>query len=97
MPISHVNRWKCQILSPISTDVLWEGQGPTTKSIVEKYEKEINNNFLTIQKLNRCSLGRSKNPLIRLVKVGEFGRRNVDVEVLGHDNVDFVETAALVA
>lgn len=95
MPISHVNRWKCQILSPISTDVLWEGQGPTTKSIVEKYEKEINNNFLTIQKLNRCSLGRSKNPLIRLVKVGEFGRRNV--EVLGHDNVDFVETAALVA
>ncbi len=79
MPISHSNRWKCQILSPIKiTEVLWEGQGPTTKSIVDKYSTEVNNDFLTIQKLNRCSLGRSKNPLIKLFKIGDFGSRNIE-------------------
>lgn len=79
MPISHSNRWKCQILSPINiTDVLWEGQGPTTKSIVDVYKREVGNDFLTIQKLNRCSLGRSKNPLIKLFKIGDFGTRNIE-------------------
>lgn len=77
MPISHTNRWKCQIVSPVDNmSVLWEGEGPTTKSIVTKYKTQINNNFLTIQKLNRCSLGRSKNPLIKLFKIGEFASRN---------------------
>ena len=79
MPISHSNRWKCQVLSPIAINtVLWEGQGPTTKSIVEKYNTEVGNDFLTIQKLNRCSLGRSKNPLIKLFKIGDFGTRNIE-------------------
>ena len=79
MPISHTNRWKCQIVSPIDTNaVLWEGEGPTTRSIVDKYGHEVGNEFLTIQKLNRCSLGRSKNPLIKLFKIGEFGTRNIE-------------------
>jgi len=79
MPTSHSNRWKCQIVSPVSrNEILWEGQGPTTKSIVEKYNQEVCNDFLTIQKLNRCSLGRSKNPLIKLFKIGDFGSRNIE-------------------
>ena len=42
MPISHTNRWKCQIVSPIDTNaVLWEGEGPTTRSIVDKYGHEV--------------------------------------------------------
>ena len=92
MPVAHANRWKCQIVSPITNDVLWEGEGPTTRSIVSKYEESVGNGYLTLQKLNRCSLGRSKNPLIKLWKIGEFGSRNMKPEVLGHDNVKFVES-----
>lgn len=79
MPISFANRWKCQIVSPIDGSVLWESEGPTTKVLVETYQTETGNKYLTLQKLNRTSLGRSKNELIKLYKIGEFATRNVDL------------------
>ena len=74
MPISFTNRWKCQIVSPIDGSVLWEDEGPTTKTLVEKYQEQTGNKFLTLQKLNRTSLGRSKNPLIKLYKEKTYCR-----------------------
>ena len=78
MPISNSNRWKCQIVSPINEEVLWESTAPTTKILAEKYQEETGNNYLTLQKLNRCSLGKNKNPLIKLFKIGEFGTRSFE-------------------
>lgn len=78
MPISNNDRWKCQIVSPIDEMVLWEGIAPTTKLMAEKYQQETGNDYLTLQKLTRCSLGKSKNPLIKLFKIGEFGTRTLE-------------------
>lgn len=78
MPVSFNDRWKCQVLSPIDSSVLWEGRGPTTKSIADKYSKEIGNDFITAQKLNRTSLGKSKNPLIKIYKIGEYSSRGIE-------------------
>ncbi len=78
MPVSYNDRWKCQILSPIDSSVLWEGRGPTTKSIADKYTKEIGNDYITTQKLNRTSLGKSKNPLIKIFKIGDYSSRGIE-------------------
>lgn len=86
MPISFANRWKCQIVSPIDGAVLWEAEAPTTKSLVDIYQSQTGNTYLTLQKLNRTSLGRSKNEMIKLYKIGEFATRNVELGASSDDS-----------
>jgi len=72
-------RWKCQIFSPINHEqILWECKASTTKKIIEVYNEEIGNGFLTLPKLNRCALGKSKSEMIKLFKIGEFSTRCVE-------------------
>lgn len=79
MPKILENRWKCQITSPIDyTKVLWECEAPTTKRIIELYNEEIGNGFLTLPKLNRCAQGKMKSEMIRLFKIGEFSTRCIE-------------------
>ena len=75
----RTERWKCNIMSPIDNNaVLWECKAPTTKGIIDRYNEDIGNGFLTLPKLNRCALGKSKSGMIRLYKIGDFSTRCVE-------------------
>ena len=78
MPLNDTcPRWRCEILSPVDNKILWTVDAATSKKIVEAWREEAgeDNNYLTVQKLTRVSLNRSKNNLIKLYKIGSYANR----------------------
>lgn len=80
MPPGVIPRWRLDVLSPVDAAILWCYEGPTTKDILEQWNVDTDNSpYITLQRLNRCSLGRSKNPLIQLYKIGDFAEKSKEI------------------
>ena len=73
MSVSVSERWLCEVINPLNAEVLWSHRAVTTKQIENKWQEDCtdpkNVNLINVQKLNRISVGRIKDKLVRLFKI----------------------------
>jgi hypothetical protein len=57
--------------------VLWECSKPTINEISAEWKRQTGNNYLSQVRLSRATLGKSKNELIKMYRIGQLGKARV--------------------
>jgi hypothetical protein len=70
------DRWKVVVISPVNNQELWSITSPTLIEAALKWRTETGNDYVSKSKLTRATLGKSKNELIQVFKVGNFDLKN---------------------
>ncbi len=61
-----MERWEVICLNPVDMTTLWSLRGSSLKVIANKWNEEAGNDYISLNKLTRMSLGRSVNPFVRV-------------------------------
>lgn len=73
MPPPKEDRWKCHLVSPVDMKtILWQCSKPTIREIAQEWKNQTGNKYLSEVRISRATLGKSKNELIKVYRIGQF-------------------------